>query len=226
MRKRLYVLIACMAAMVACQNRTPVVDMPVNANTGRTLAERPLGYVALPGRAATSTTLSETNAAIEYAAAAYGHPAAMTQPPVNATTQAAQQDMPSPTSPVWRTVSSAPGAPYSVQVSNGTSGRLFIEATDEGDNIFPFGFMNAGQRVGALPQNPHPIQGRIVIVVRDPDQPGAPEIRRYYVNPPAGYEGKTIGITILPGGRYRATLDGKVYYTSPEPVTPTAAPAA
>lgn len=105
---------------------------------------------------------------------------------------------------------------YAVQVTNGTSGRLFVEMRDESGNIFPFGFMYAGQRMGAQPQDARPIQGHLTVIIRDPDLPGAPEVRRYEVAPPAQYSGKTLGITILPG-RYRASVDGQVYYTSPSP---------
>lgn len=122
------------------------------------------------------------------------------------------------------TISAAPHAlpstsraPYAVQVTNGTSGRLFIEVQDDAGNIFPVGFMHAGQRVGTQPQDPQPIQGQLTVIVRDPDSPGAPEVRRYRVDPPPAYEGKTVGVTILPGGQYRASLDGDVYYSSPLP---------
>lgn len=111
-------------------------------------------------------------------------------------------------------------APYAVQVTNGTSGRLFIEMQDEGGNIFPVGFMHADQRIGSGPQEPRLIQGQLIVVIRDPDRPGAPEIRRYHISPPAEYQGKTVGITILPGGRYRASVDGQVYFTSAPEETP------
>ena len=59
----------------------------------------------------------------------------------------------------------------------------------------------------------------------------------YRVNPPANYAGKTLGISIVPGGQYHASLDGQVYYTytppeappttnpQPQPEVPAAAPA-
>ena len=108
-------------------------------------------------------------------------------------------------------------AGYAVQVSNATNGRIFIEMHDDSDNIFPVASMYAGQKISTQPQEPRPIRGQLTVVVRDPDQPGAPELRRYKVNPPPAYMGKTIGITILSGGRYRASLDGEVYYATPEP---------
>ena len=110
-------------------------------------------------------------------------------------------------------------AGYAVQVTNGTSGRLFVEVLDDSGNIFPFGSMYAGQRIAARPQEQRPISGQLQVIIRDPDQAGAPELRRYQVTPPPGYEGHTLGVTILPGGRYRASLDGKVYFKSPEPPT-------
>ena len=56
--------------------------------------------------------------------------------------------------------------------------------------------------------------------MRDPDKEGQPEIRRYRVNPPANYAGKTLGISIVPGGQYHASLDGQVYYTYTPPEAP------
>lgn len=113
-----------------------------------------------------------------------------------------------------------PAADYAVQVNNGTNGRLYIDVYDESDNIFPIAFMYAGQTISTPPQEARPIKGKLTVVIRDPDRPGAPEIRRYKVDPPASYQGKTVGITILPGGQYRASLDGEVYYSSPLPVRP------
>lgn len=112
--------------------------------------------------------------------------------------------------------SSAYDAGYAVQIVNGTSGRLFVEAQDDSGNIFPFGFMYAGQRIASRPQDPRPISGQLTVIIRDPDQPGAPELRRYKVQPAENYMGHTLGVTILPGGRYRAAVDGKVYYSTPE----------
>lgn len=124
------------------------------------------------------------------------------------------------------TAPSTPAAPapavggsanYAVQMINGTSGRLFVEVFDDSDNVFPIGYMFAGANLSTPPSEARPIQGQLTVVVRDPDKPNAPELRRYKVDPPANYGNKTIGITILPGGRYRASLDGQVYYTSPDP---------
>ena len=90
--------------------------------------------------------------------------------------------------------------------------------------------MYASQKISTQPAEPRPIQGQLTLIIRDPDQPGAPELRRYKVStPPQGYMGKTISITILSGGRYRAAVDGEVYYATPEPTekpAETPAPAA
>lgn len=120
----------------------------------------------------------------------------------------------------------ANGAPetadYAVQITNGTAGRIFVEAQDAAGHIFPCGSMFGGQSINTPPDPIGPLKGPITVVVRDPDKDGAPEIRRYQVQPPADYKGKTVGITILPGGQYRADVDKEVYYISPAP-TPSAA---
>lgn len=226
MMKRVFMMVSGMAALVGC-TQVPVTDTPATAETATTVADKPQNYVALPGQAATSSTPSETTRAFEFAAAAYNAgstpastpaPAPVPAPTPTAASPAAQAPLFTPVQ--QPTQAATPCAPYAVQLENGTTGRLFIEAQDEGGNIFPFGFMHAGQRVSTQPQDPYLISGRLIVIVRDPDRPGAPELRRYYVDPPAKYEGKTIGVTILPGGRYRASLEGKVYYVSPEPVQP------
>ena len=112
---------------------------------------------------------------------------------------------------------SSSSAGYALQITNGTSGRLFVEVQDDSGNIFPFGFMYAGQRIASRPQENRPISGQLQVIIRDPDRTGAPELRRYRVSPPPEYNGRTVGVTILPGGRYRASLDGTVYYRSPDP---------
>ena len=108
-------------------------------------------------------------------------------------------------------------ANYAVQLINGTTGRLFLEVFDDSDNVFPVGYMFAGQNISTPPSEPRNIQGQLTVVIRDPDTPDGRELRRYKVTPPVDYANKTIGITILPGGRYRASVDGQVYYTSPDP---------
>lgn len=130
-----------------------------------------------------------------------------------------QQELATPP-PAATNNTTATSADYAVQVTNGTVGRLFVEVQDDSGNVFPIAFMHAGQNISTPPMEPKPIVGKLTVVVRDPDQPNAPELRRYKVNPPAQYSGKTVGITILPGGQYRASLDGEVYYTSPAPTPP------
>lgn len=120
---------------------------------------------------------------------------------------------------------------YKVSVTNNTPGRLFVEAQDAAGTIFPCGFMSPAQTITTPMEQANPIKGPVTIVVRDPDKPDAPEIRRYKVDAPSGYANKTFGVSIIPGGIYQTSLDGMVYYTSPpqprspQPVAP-AAPAA
>lgn len=104
---------------------------------------------------------------------------------------------------------------YNVNFVNNTPGRLFIEAQDAKGEIYPCGFISPMQSINAPMQNVAPIQGPITVVVRDPDKPDTPEIRRYKVDPPAQYAGRTIGISVIPGGIYQTSLDGVVVYTSP-----------
>lgn len=114
---------------------------------------------------------------------------------------------------------------YKIRITNGTEGRLFVEAQDAGGAIYPCGFMEGGRTFTTPMENSAPIKGPITVVVRDPDQPDAPEIRRYKVDPPAAdYNGKAIGINILSGGRYVASLDGQTYAASPA-AAPTPQPA-
>lgn len=241
-------MLLAVGLLVGCQQAKPLADYPEGDDTPNA-ADRPQGYMALPGRAATSTTPSETTQALEYAAAAYAQgttslPDKPTRPvndapipdprpvqdPIAAgipLAGAVSHTPPQPTvpkstaavltgKPAGQNTTPSTNAPYALQVTNGTSGRLFIEVQDDAGNIFPVGFMHAGQRIGSQPQSPSPIQGALTVVVRDPDRPHAPELRRYRVTTPQDYKGKTLGVTILPGGRYRASVDGQVYYTTPE----------
>lgn len=144
---------------------------------------------------------------------------------------------PSVVAPVVSTPGMAVGTPspaaggnidYAVKFTNNTPGRLFIEAQDAKGEIYPCGFISPMQSINSPMQNVPPIKGPITVVVRDPDKPDTPEIRRYKVDPPAQYAGKTVGIAIIPGGIYQTSLDGVVCYTSapqPRPVTPAPAPA-
>ncbi len=122
---------------------------------------------------------------------------------------------------------------YTVKFTNNTPGRLFIEAQDAKGEIYPCGFISPMQSIDSPMQNVPPIKGPITVVVRDPDKPDTPEIRRYKVDPPAQYAGRTVGIAIIPGGIYQTSLDGVVCFTSapqprvviPPPAAPEAAPA-
>lgn len=249
-------LMSCAGLLYTSCETTPQLDSPASDERGGVSATgKPEGYVALPGKAATSSTPSETTTAFEFAAAAYANgaapqvteqpaqttptgaaptppvaqqpPAVLDPPPLNVdealtTKPPVAPQMPQHTATALNvapnTAAAATSDPssYAVQMTNGTSGRLYIEMQDDSGNIFPFGFMYAGQRMGTRPQDARPIQGNLTVIIRDPDLPGAPEIRRYQVTPPAQYAGKTLGITILPG-RYRVSVDGQVYYTSPTP---------
>lgn len=104
---------------------------------------------------------------------------------------------------------------YSVQIINTTNGRLFIEANDAAGEVYPCGFMVNGQSYTTNKKQASPVRWPITVVVRDPDQPGTPEIRRYRIPAPeSSYANKTIGISVMKGGIYHASLDGRVYYTS------------
>lgn len=242
--------------LAGCQS-APTPDAPAAMdNGGAAVAEKPQGYVALPGQAATEKTRTEADEAFEAAAAALkAHASKPAEPQVEAATlpeepEPINADPPAVARPAEPAVVEAnpqesenavvgtPAQPelpkaepaaapvemgqpsdsagYALQITNGTLGRLFIEVQDSTGNIFPFGFMYSYQRLCSQPQEPKPIQGQLTIVIRDPDSPGAPEVRRYHVTPPPNYMGKTLSVTILPG-RYRVAVDGEVYYTSPLP---------
>ena len=104
---------------------------------------------------------------------------------------------------------------YKVKITNGTPSRIFIEAQDAAGNIYPCGAMAKGQSQTTAMTQSAPAKGPILIVVRDPDQPGAPELRRYRVaTPTTSYANRTLHITIIPKGRYSAAVDDEVYYLS------------
>lgn len=151
----------------------------------------------------------------------------VTAAPAPAVTAAPVQDVTAP-------APAASGAMnYKVQITNLTSGRIFVEAQDGAGTIYPCGFMDgkdAQTRSYTTPmESAAPIKGPITVVVRDPDREGSPEIRRYKVTPPStDYSNKTVNVSILPGGMYLASVDGNVYYQSlpeepkPEPAKPEA----
>ncbi len=107
---------------------------------------------------------------------------------------------------------------YTLRITNATSGRVFIEAQDAAGEIYPCGFMTGSQSISSEKKQVAPIKGPITVVVRDPDKPDAPELRRYKVTPPTGYAGKTVEITIISGGMYQVSVDGQVRYITPTPV--------
>lgn len=136
--------------------------------------------------------------------AAPAAPTVITQPQASITPQPVQ--------------SAIPGGPidYSVKIINTTTGRLFVEAQDAAGEIYPVGFLTSGTSSTINKTQAAPIKGPITVVIRDPDKPDTPEIRRYKVElPTESYANKTLGISIVPGGIYHASLDGRVYYTSP-----------
>ncbi len=107
---------------------------------------------------------------------------------------------------------------YTLRITNATSGRVFVEAQDAAGEIYPCGFMTGSQSISSEKKQVNPIKGPITVVVRDPDKPDAPELRRYKVDPPTGYAGKTVEITIISGGLYQVSVDGQVRYITPTPV--------
>lgn len=240
MKSYLIFVTGAVLAISACTQVVPYGTMNGTLPPKENPAHRQ--YLALPGQGAVNTHATDTDAAFEEQVAAYtGQTVPATQPqltpqlqpyteqPVVTNPAVITNPMVTPAyqQPVINQPAVAPYIPnqpaadgsagYAVQVSNATNGRIFIEMHDDSDNIFPVASMYAGQKISTQPAEPRPIRGQLTVVVRDPDQPGAPELRRYKVTPPPAYMGKTIGITILSGGRYRASLDGEVYYATPEP---------
>ena len=141
---------------------------------------------------------------------------------VNIPEPAAQQPAPPAALPPVQnkpTVSLPPAHPtgqldYTVSITNKTSGQLFIEAQDSAGTIYPCGPMTPNKTWNTPFTKAEPIKWPIVVVVRDPDQPGAPEIRRYRVNTPVDYSNRTLNISIVPGGRYEVRLDNQLFYVS------------
>lgn len=203
-------------------------------------------YLALPGQSPVAVQ-NDTDAAFDQQAAEYAggaaamvpaapQPAAMSASPVatpcapavgnfasfqNAASSAVASVFPG--AGAAPAAASAPAAQpqlmdYTVRIINGTPNRLFIEAQDATGTIYPCGFMHKDRSYSTPMVQAEPIHGPITVVVRDPDQPDAPELRRYKVNPPPfNYAGRTVTIKILPGGYYQAMVDGIVYYISPAP---------
>ncbi len=104
---------------------------------------------------------------------------------------------------------------YSVKVTNGTPNRLFIEAQDANGTIYPCGFMQPGQSETTKLEQVQAMNGPVLVVVRDPDQPGAPELRRYRIpTPNQSYSGKTVEFKVIPKGSYSGSVDGQPYVQS------------
>lgn len=235
MKSYLILVTGAFMALAACTPTMPYGTMNSTMPPKENPAHRQ--YLALPGQGAVNTHATDTDAAFDEQVAAYTgqtatpaqpqvhqpvvqpevYPVAQPQNPYAQPVPAAPVAMPTYPQPVVNQPAADGTAGYAVRVSNATTGRIFVEMHDDSDNIFPVASMYAGQRISTQPSEPRPISGQLTVVVRDPDQPGAPELRRYKVTPPPAYMGKTIGITILSGGRYRASLDGEVYYSTPEP---------
>ncbi|MBQ9835195.1 MAG: hypothetical protein IJO34_02615 [Akkermansia sp.] len=205
-------------------------------------------YLALPGQSPVAvqndTDAAFDQQAAEYAGGAQMVPATASQPVAAPATPVAMPATPgapvvgnfasfqnaasSAVASVFPGAGAAPAASapaaqpqlmdYTVRIINGTPNRLFIEAQDATGTIYPCGFMHKDRSYSTPMVQAEPIHGPITVVVRDPDQPDAPELRRYKVNPPPfNYAGRTVTIKILPGGYYQAMVDGIVYYISPAP---------
>ncbi|MCQ2364593.1 MAG: hypothetical protein MJ051_03460 [Akkermansia sp.] len=239
------------AALLASCSPEPAVPalpaMPTAPAAAHHAAPAPR-YVALPGQAAVAVN-SDVDAAFDQQVAAYaGHTPAVQVPtapaaptvdisaPVAPAADVTSPAVPAPTADVTAPAAPAPvadvtAAPtggsmnYKVRITNDTPGRVFVEAQDAAGTIYPCGFMEGGRTFTTPMENAAPIKGPITVVVRDPDQPGAPEIRRYKVDPPtSSYDGKAVGVNILSGGRYMASVDGQVYYCTPAPEEPAPQP--
>lgn len=175
---------------------------------GNTPAPRPgnsSGYITQPGMNSLSSDAGNTSRPSQ--------PDPYQQQPATAPTAAPATPPPAP--PVSTPAQPSGSVNYSVQVINTTDGRLFIEASDAAGEVYPCGFMVSGQNYTTNKKQASPIAWPITVVVRDPDRPGTPEIRRYRVPAPTeDYSGKNIGICIVKGGTFYASLDGRVYYAA------------
>ena len=251
MKSYLILVTGALMALVSCSQPSPYGNGPTL--TRLTPKESPAHrqYMARPGQGVVDTHSSDPDEAFEAQLEAYtgqtatdpntafvpAYPQADVQ--TNVVTDQTATQFVNQTPGVVSSYTPQPAVPqpaadgsagYGIQIYNATNGRIFVEMHDDSDNIFPVASMYASQKISTQPAEPRPIQGQLTLIIRDPDQPGAPELRRYKVStPPQGYMGKTISITILSGGRYRAAVDGEVYYATPEPTekpAETPAPAA
>lgn len=189
-------------AAYAGENTAPVQAATTPAAPNVDITDAPIPAVTSPATAMTDAAATVAgalnNAVADVTAAVTNEPAPA---PVEDITAAAGGNM-----------------NYKVRITNDTPGRIFVEAQDAAGTIYPCGFMENGRTFTTPMENAAPIKGPITVVVRDPDQPGAPEIRRYKVAPPAtDYNGKAVEVNILQGGRYKAGVNGQEYYSSPAP---------
>lgn len=171
---------------------------------------------AVPAPAPAPNPVADITSAVTNAASAAGEALNNAVSDVTAAVTAPAEDITAPTGGNMN---------YKVRITNDTPGRIFVEAQDAAGTIYPCGFMENGRTFTTPMENAAPIKGPITVVVRDPDQPGAPEIRRYKVDPPTtDYNGKAVEVNILKGGRYMAGVNGQVYYSTPAAEEPAPAP--
>ncbi len=196
--KSLTLLLSCVCVLSSCQ---PDVD-PSVFETRYAPGHAPQGYVTLPGQAPVGSGSSSANAAFDQAV---NRPYAP-QPSESYAPAAPQQ----PTQPSYNQNSGS--MDYTVKITNTTGSRLFIEAQDAKGTIYPCGHTQPRQSHQKSFKNKAPIASPILVVVRDPDQPNAPELRRYRISAPnLSYDGRTVQISIISGGLYSAAVDGTVY---------------
>ncbi len=211
MKWNLYLIATTALALASCQQHSvPVKPRPEQQ-----------ARVALPGQAASTGARTETDEAFERQAAAYAQEAAGLPsmgaeiPPPVAPTEAVSTSSDSQEQGSVALPPAKGDMNYTIKVANATRGSLFIEAQDDSGTIYPCGFMPPQKSYSTPMTQAAPVNGHITVVVRDPDKDGAPEIRRYKVSPPPSYANGTIGIKILPGGNYTASLNGTPYYATP-----------
>ena len=188
------------------------------ANDANAAFERQVAAYAQ--QAASASTVVTTPTDTGYTPA---QPTAEQTPTVAPIPEPAVQPTPQPAAPV----TSAGNMNYKISFINGTEGRLFVEATDAADNVYPCGFMAGRAKCTESITGRPAVNGPIKVVVRDPDQDGAPVLREYSVPvpDPSAYNGGTLEVEILPRGSFRASANGVPYFTK-EPVAPPPAPAA
>lgn len=221
-----YVALPGQAAVAVNSDVDAAFDQQVAAYAGQgTAVQAPTTPVApnvditstptAPLPAVTTPAVPDVTAAVNDAASAAGAALNGAVADVTAAANAAMAPVADITAPTGGNMN------YKVRITNDTPGRIFVEAQDAAGTIYPCGFMENGRTFTTPMENAAPIKGPITVVVRDPDQPGAPEIRRYKVDPPAtDYNGKAVEVNILKGGRYMAGVNGQVYYSTPAPEEP------